>query len=171
MHLWSQSRTMSSRRSDLTAIAMGKLKRIRNTSSSRIHDRVQKDSKFRDSQLRFDRTEEICIQMDEVALKDFTYRMSSEEYIMFKKTRSISLNTSGRNAPMKLRSDFSEAVTKMHRLHRESGDERLAPIPFSQYQKWHPSSSSFSTSCLCSGTIPGGAHEIHNESSTSELVQ
>ena len=29
---------------------------------------------------------------------------------------------------MKLRSDFSEAVTKMHRLHRESGEERPAPI-------------------------------------------
>ena len=35
----------------------------------------------------------------------------------------------------KLRSDFSEALTKMHRLHRVSGEERLAPIPFFQYQK------------------------------------
>ena len=31
---------------------------------------------------------------------------------------------------MKLRSDFSETLTKLHRLHRESGEERLAPIPF-----------------------------------------
>ena len=46
--------------------------------------------------------------MDEVAQKDFTYRLSSEEYERYKKTWSISLNTSGRNAPMKLRSDFSE---------------------------------------------------------------
>ena len=29
---------------------------------------------------------------------------------------------------MKLRSDFSEALTKMHRLHREPGEERLKPI-------------------------------------------
>ena len=58
----------------------------------------------------------------------------------------ISLNTSGRNEPMKLRSDFSDALTKLHRLHRESGEERLAPIPSWQYQKWHPSSSSSSTS-------------------------
>ena len=56
------------------------------------------------------------------------------------------LNTSGRNEPMKLRSDFSEALTKLHRLHSESGEERLAPIPFWQNQKWHPSSSSSSTS-------------------------
>ena len=40
-----------------------------------------------------------------------------------------SVNTCGRNEPMKLRSDFSEALTKLHRLHRESGEERLAPIP------------------------------------------
>ena len=111
-----------------------------------IHVRFQKDFNFRDLQLRIDRTEASCIQMDEVAQKDFTYRLSPEEYERSKKTWSISLNTSGRNAPMKLRSDFSEALTKMHRLHRESGEERLAPIPFWQYQKWHPSFSSSSTS-------------------------
>ena len=98
----------------------------------------------RNSEL-IDRTEAICIQMDELAQKDFTYRPSLEEFERLKKTWTISLNTSGRNAPMKLRSDFSEALTKMH---RESGEERLAPFLFWQYQKWHPSSSSSSTSWL-----------------------
>ena len=32
----------------------------------------------------------------------------------------------------------------MHRLHRESGEERAEPISFQQYQRWHPSSSSSS---------------------------
>ena len=50
-----------------------------------IHDRFQKALRFRDSQLRIDRTEEICIQMDEVAQKDFTYRMSSDEFLRYKK--------------------------------------------------------------------------------------
>ena len=31
---------------------------------------------------------------------------------------------------MKLRSDFREALTNMHRLHRESGEERPEPISF-----------------------------------------
>ena len=31
---------------------------------------------------------------------------------------------------MKLRSDFREALANMHRLHRESGEERLGPIHF-----------------------------------------
>ena len=42
--------------------------------------------------------------------------------------------------------DFREALSNMHRLHRESGEERLAPIPFYQYQKLHSSSTSYSTS-------------------------
>ena len=53
-----------------------------------IHDRFQKDLKFRDSQLKTDRTE--AIEMYEVAQKDFTYRLSSEDYQRYKKTWSIS---------------------------------------------------------------------------------
>ena len=48
---------------------------------------------------------------------------------------------SGKNAPMRLSSDFRTAVTLMNRLHRESGEERPERIPFQQYQRWHPSSS------------------------------
>ena len=58
----------------------------------------------------------------------------------------ISLNTSGKIGPMRDRSGFNEALTKLHRLHRESGEERPSPIPLYQYQKWHSSSSSSSTS-------------------------
>ena len=58
----------------------------------------------------------------------------------------IFLNTSGKIGLMRDRSDFNEALTKLHRLHRESGEGRLPPIPSWQYQKWHPSSSSSSTS-------------------------
>ena len=40
-----------------------------------IHDRFQNDSTFRESLLSIDRTEEVCIQMEKDAQKDFTYRM------------------------------------------------------------------------------------------------
>ena len=63
-----------------------------------------------------------------------------------RKTWYITLNKSGRNAPMKLRSDFRTAVTIMNRLHRESGEERPEGILLHQYQRWHSSSSSSSTS-------------------------
>ena len=52
-----------------------------------------------------------------------------------------SLNKSGKNVPMRLRSDFRTAVTILNRLHRESGEERPEPVPFHQYQRWHSSSS------------------------------
>ena len=44
-----------------------------------IHDRFLKDPEFRESQLEHDRTEEVCIQMDKDAQKDFTYHMTQAE--------------------------------------------------------------------------------------------
>ena len=105
-----------------------------------------RDPVFRDSQLKIGWTEEKCIEMDELAQKSFTYRPSSEECEEYQKNLKISLNKSGKNAPMRLRSDFREALTNMHLLHRESGEERPEPIPFHQYQRWHSSSSSSSSS-------------------------
>ena len=40
---------------------------------------------------------------------------------LFKKT--------GKFGPVRDRSDFNEALHKLHRLHQESGEEKLAPIP------------------------------------------
>ena len=77
-----------------------------------IHDRFQKDLIYRDSQLRNGWTEEKCIDMDELVQEDFTYRPSSEEYERYQKNWLFSLNTSGRNAPMKLRSDFPRSIDK-----------------------------------------------------------
>ena len=44
--------------------------------------------------------------------EDHSYCPSSEEYERYRKNWYITLNKSGRNAPMKLRSDFREALTK-----------------------------------------------------------
>ena len=67
--------------------------------------------------------------MDKLAQENHSYCPSSEEFGRYQKNWFITLNKSGRNAPMKLRSDFREALTNMHRLHRESGEERPEPIP------------------------------------------
>ena len=50
-----------------------------------------------------------------------------------KKKGYLTLNKSGKNTPMRLRSDFRAAITIMNRLHQESGEERAEPIPFQQY--------------------------------------
>ena len=54
--------------------------------SKECHDRIQKDLRYRDAQLKADRTEAKCIEMDELAQKDFTYRPSPEEFERYKKT-------------------------------------------------------------------------------------
>ena len=109
------------------------------------HDRFQNDSTFRDSQLGIDRTEEVCIQMDKDAHKKIS-PIERRKMSTYDTRIGGSLNKSGKIGPMKDRSDFNEALTKLHRRHQESGAERLAPILFWQYQQWHPSSSSSSTS-------------------------
>ena len=81
--------------------------------------------------------------MDKLAQVDHSYCPLPEEYDRYRKNWYITLNKSGRNGPKKLRSDFREALTNMH---RESGEERPEPLPLYQYQRWHSSSSSSSTS-------------------------
>ena len=109
-----------------------------------IHDRFLRDPVFRDSQVEIDWTEQKCIEVDNLAQEDHSCRLSREEYLRYQKHWYLTLKKSGKNAPMRLRSDFRAAVTIMNRLHRESGEERAEPIPFQQYQRWHPSSSSSS---------------------------
>ena len=54
------------------------------------------DPTFRESLLSIDRTEEVCIQMDRDAQKDFTNRITQEEYFRYGKNWWISLNKSGK---------------------------------------------------------------------------
>ena len=107
-----------------------------------IHDRFLRDQVYRGSQLKIGWTEQKCTEMDKLAQEDHTYRLSKEEFKRYQGQCYLTLNKSGKNAPMRLRSDFRVAVTIKNRLHRESGEERAEPIPFQQYQRWHPSSSS-----------------------------
>ena len=107
-----------------------------------IYDRFLSDQVFHDSQLKIGWTEQKCIEMDKFSLEDHSYRLSREEFKRHQGQWYLTLNKSGKNAPMRLRSDFRAAVTTKNRLHRESGEERAEPIPFQQYQRWHSSSSS-----------------------------
>ena len=81
--------------------------------------------------------------MDKDAQKDFTYRMTQDEYFRYKKNWWTSLNKSGKIGPVRNRSDFIDALTTLNRLHQESVEEQLRPVPFWKYQQWHPSSRFF----------------------------
>ena len=94
-----------------------------------IHDGFGKDPVFRECQLEIGRTEEVCIQMDEDAQKDFTNRMTQDEYFRNRKNWWVSLNKSGKIGPVRDRSDFNDALTTLNRLHQESGKQQLRPVP------------------------------------------
>ena len=110
-----------------------------------IHDRFLKDPIFREPQLEHDRTEEVCIQMDKDAQKDFTNRMTQAEYFRYRKSWWISLNKSEKFGPVRDRSEFNDALTTLNPPHQEFGKQQLRPVPFWKYQRRHLSSSSSSS--------------------------
>ena len=120
-------------------------KRCINRRFEGIHDRFLKGHVFRESQLEIDRTEKVCIQMDEIAQKDFSFHMTQAEYFRYRKNWWISLNNFGKTGKVRDRSDFNDALTTLNRLHQEPGEQQLRPVPFWKYQKWHQSSSSSSS--------------------------
>ena len=110
-----------------------------------IHHRFVNDPEFRASQLEHDRDEEVCMKMDKDAQKDFSHQMTQAEYFRYTRNWWISLNNSRTSGPLKNRSDFNDALTTLSRLHQESGEQQLRPMPFWKYQQRHQSSNSSSS--------------------------
>ena len=120
-------------------VAHNPRKRCHKRNYEGIHDRFQRNLVNRDSKLKIGWPEEKCIEMVKLTQEDHSYRLCREEFLRYQQHGYLAFNNSGKNAPMRLRS-----VTIMNRLPRESGEERAELIPFHQYQRWHPSSSSSS---------------------------
>ena len=104
-------------------------------------------------------TEQKCIEMDELAQQDHTYGLSKEEFKRYQGQWYLTLNKSGKNAPMRLRSDFRAAVTIMNRPPRGSGEEVAEPMPLLNNIK----DGTFLPQAIPGGTgtrpEAGGAHE------------
>ena len=93
-----------------------------------IHDRFLRDQVYRDSQLAIGWTEQKCKELDELAKEDHTYRLTPEEKRRYQGQWHLTLNKSGKNGPMKLRSDFRAAVSVKNHLHHGSGEQVEEPI-------------------------------------------
>ena len=66
--------------------------------------------------------------MDESAKQDHTHRLSKEEFKRYKGQWCLTLNKSGKNAPMRLRHDFRAAVSlklQNQLLKHNRGDDTL----------------------------------------------
>ena len=79
-----------------------------------IFDRFVDDPDFRASQLEHDRTEEVCIKMDELEQKSFRHHMTQAEYFRYKRNWWISLNNDRTSGRLKNRSDFNEALSTLN---------------------------------------------------------
>ena len=95
-----------------------------------IRHRFLRDPVYRDSHLKIGWTEQKCIGMDKLAQENHSYSLSRDELQRYQKHWYLTLNKSGKNAPMRLRSDFRAAVTIMNRLHPESEEERAESYLF-----------------------------------------
>ena len=110
-----------------------------------IHDRFLLDHVFRERMVQHNRDEEVCRAWDILAEEDHTYRMSESEHFHYRQNWWISLNKSGNNTqPLRKRSGFNQALSTLNRLHQESGERPLRPLPYWKYQERQPSSSSSS---------------------------
>ena len=70
------------------------------------------DPDFRKSMLEHDRDEDVCLKRDDLA-EHCTYRMTESDYFRYKQI-SFSLK-SGDQGPLRKRSDFNEALSKLNR--------------------------------------------------------
>ena len=93
-----------------------------------IHDRFLRDPVYREAQLAIGWTEQKCKEWDELAKEDHTYKLTPEEKRRYKGQWYLALNKTGKNGPMKLRSDYRAAVTMKNRSHHESGEPSEEPI-------------------------------------------
>ena len=114
-------------------IAHNLRKRCKKRGFEGIHDRFLKDPEF------------LNLNSKLIELKKSVSRWTSLQAEYFRYNWWISLNIAGRSVPLKDRSDFNDALTTLNRLHQESGEEQLRPVPFWKYQHWHQSSSSSSS--------------------------
>ena len=102
-----------------------------------IHDRFLRDPVHRESQLAIGWTEQKCKEREELAKEDHTYRLAPEEKRRYHGQWYLTLNKSGKNGPMKLRSDFRAAVSMKKRLHHESGERIEELVSPEQYRVLH----------------------------------
>ena len=111
-----------------------------------IHDRFIRDQEFRNRMIENHRDEDLCRRWDALADEDHTYHLSEKEYFYYKNKWWLQSNKSGSNTlPLRIRSDFKQALKTLERLQQESGEEPYVPTYSYKHKQWQSASSSSST--------------------------
>ena len=99
--------------------------------------------------LERERDEEVCIKWDDNADKDFSHHMTESEYFRYKQNWWISLNKTGNTGPLRKRSDFNQVLSTLDRLHHESRNRKLRPMPYWKNQECPRISQTGLWVCVC----------------------
>ena len=118
-----------------------------------IHDRFLRDPVHRESQRAIGWSEQKCKEWDELAKEDHTHKLTPEEKRRYKGHWYLTLNKTGKNGPMKLRSDYRAAVKMKKRLHYELGEPIEEPIHPGQQRRIRRGQEHFSEDYLSSARI------------------
>ena len=86
--------------------------------------------------------EEVCRRWDALADEGHTYQLIVQEHFHCKKKWWLHSNKQGSNTwPLSHISDFKQALSTLHRLQQEAGEEPHVPTFYKQ-QQWEARSSS-----------------------------
>ena len=118
-----------------------------------IHDRFLRDRVYRVSQLAIGCSQQKCKEWDELAKDDHTYKLTPEEKRRHKGQWYLTLNKTGKNGPVKLRSNYRAAVMMKNRLHHESGEPTEELIHPGQQRRIRRGQEIFSENYLSSARI------------------
>ena len=91
-----------------------------------------------------------CKEWDELAKEHHTYNLTQEEKRRYKGRWFLTLNKTGKNELVKLRSDYRAAVIMKNRLHHKSGEPIEEPIQPGQERRTRRGQEIFSDDYLSS---------------------
>ena len=87
-----------------------------------FHDRFIRNESFRKNMYDAGRDEEMCREMDKLAVEDHTHHLNSEEFKVYSYNRWLRSNTVGSDTmPVTHRPDFKQALSALRQL-RKQGD-------------------------------------------------
>ena len=102
-----------------------------------IHDRFPRDQEFCIRMIEHSRDEEVCRRWDAFADEDHPHHLTAQEYFHYKSKWWFHSNKQGSNVlPSRRRFDFKQALSNLHRLQQEAGEEPHVLICSNKHKQW-----------------------------------
>ena len=119
-------------------------KKCRKKGYDSIYDRYMRDKAFRSAMIEHSRTEQVIIEMDNLANENHSFRVSKNEIEFYRKNWWLHSNVArDETMPIRHETGFKEALSTMQRLKRAEDKKKqdTTPQPSSSSSSWHWQSS------------------------------